>query len=150
MWPDLSTYPAYLSVLQYGQFKRFSIPITKSNSAGRRIKPHLFVCLHSFAFPHHNYYATPLSFSHGSSDGIVTTCWTVRGPSPSGATFFTHAQTSPGALPASCTMDTVSSPGVTQQAHGADHPLLLARRLKMRKVIPPPPLRPGPWWPVIG
>jgi hypothetical protein len=54
MWPDLSTYPAYLSVSQYGQFQRFSIPITKWNSAGRRIKPHLFVCLHSFAFPHHN------------------------------------------------------------------------------------------------
>jgi hypothetical protein len=52
MWPDLITFPAYLLVSQYGQFQRFSIPITKSNSASK--KTHLFVCLHPFAFPHHS------------------------------------------------------------------------------------------------
>jgi hypothetical protein len=72
----------------------------------------------------------------------LTTCWMGQGPSPSGAIFFTHAQTGPGALPASCTMDTVSFPGVKQQVSGADHTLLLARSSRIKKAILPPPSRP--------
>jgi hypothetical protein len=41
---------------------------------------------------------------------------------PVGARFFAHIQTGPGAHPASCTMGTVSFPGVKQPGRGADHP----------------------------
>jgi hypothetical protein len=41
---------------------------------------------------------------------------------PVGARFFSHAQTSPGAHPTSCTMGTVSFPGVKRPGRGSDHP----------------------------
>jgi hypothetical protein len=39
-----------------------------------------------------------------------------------GARFFAHAQTGPGAHPASCTMGTGYFPGVKRPGRGADHP----------------------------
>jgi hypothetical protein len=45
-----------------------------------------------------------------------------------GAIFFTQVQTGPGARPASCTMATVSFPGVKRPGRGADCPPLLAPR----------------------
>jgi hypothetical protein len=66
-----------------------------------------------------------------------------------GARFFAQVQTGPGAHPASCTMDTGSFPGVKRSGRGADHPLLLALRMRMSRTIPLlPPL--DSWWPVIG
>jgi hypothetical protein len=41
---------------------------------------------------------------------------------PVGARFFAHVQTGPEAHPASCTMGTVSFPGVKRPGRGADHP----------------------------
>jgi hypothetical protein len=41
---------------------------------------------------------------------------------PSGAKFFAHVQTGPGAHPASCTMGTRSFPGVKRPGRDADHP----------------------------
>jgi hypothetical protein len=50
-------------------------------------------------------------------------------------------QSSPGAHPASCTMGTGSFPGANQPWHGADHPPLLAPRLKKEhSYISTPPL----------
>jgi hypothetical protein len=61
---------------------------------------------------------------------------------PVGARFFAHVETGPGALPASCTMGTVSFPGVNWPGRGADHPPLLAPRLRMSKAVPLSPSRP--------
>jgi hypothetical protein len=41
---------------------------------------------------------------------------------PVGARFSSQVQTGPGAHPASCTMGTVSFPGVKRPGRGADHP----------------------------
>jgi hypothetical protein len=41
---------------------------------------------------------------------------------PVGVRFFAHVQNGPGAHPASCTMGTVSFPGVKRPGRGADHP----------------------------
>jgi hypothetical protein len=40
---------------------------------------------------------------------------------PVGARFFTHVQIGPGTHPASCTMGTVSLPGVKRQGRDANH-----------------------------
>jgi hypothetical protein len=60
----------------------------------------------------------------GSSVGI-TTDYGLDGPGIEcrwGARFFVHVQTGPGAHPASCTMGTVSFPGVKRPGRGVDHP----------------------------
>jgi hypothetical protein len=60
----------------------------------------------------------------GSSVGVATG-YGLDGPgieSRWGARFFAHVQTGPGAHPASCTMGTVSFPGVKRPGRGADHP----------------------------
>jgi hypothetical protein len=59
---------------------------------------------------------------------------------PVGARFFAHFQTGSGAHPASCTMGTGSFPGVKRPGRGADHPPLLAPRLRMNRAIPLLPL----------
>jgi hypothetical protein len=59
----------------------------------------------------------------GSSVGIATD-YALDGPwieSRWGARFFAHVQTGPGAYPASCTIGTVSFPGVKRPGRGADH-----------------------------
>jgi hypothetical protein len=61
----------------------------------------------------------------GSGSSVGITGRTVRGSKkkfPVGARFFTHAQTGPGAHPASCTMGTRSFPGVKRPRRGAEHP----------------------------
>ena len=85
----------------------------------------------------------------GSSVGIATRGWTVRGSNPGGARFSARPD-SPGAHPASCTMGTGSFPGV-KYGRGVlltTHPLLVPRSWKSR-AIPLPTL----WatsWPVTG
>jgi hypothetical protein len=54
--------------------------------------------------------------------------------------FFAHVQTGPGTHPASRTMGTRSFPGVRWPGHGADHPPLLAPKLRMSRAIPLLPL----------
>jgi hypothetical protein len=74
----------------------------------------------------------------GSSVGIVTG-YGLDGPgieSQWGARFFAHVQTGPEAHPASCTMGTGSFPGVKRPGRGADHPPLLAPRLRKSRAIP--------------
>ena len=64
----------------------------------------------------------------GSSVGIATMGWTVRGSNPCEARF-SAVQTGPGAHPASCTMGTVSFPWV-ESGRGVmltPHPLLVPR-----------------------
>ena len=67
-----------------------------------------------------------------SSDGIATR-YGLDGPgieSRWGARFSAPVQTGPGGHPASCTMGTVSLPGVKRPGRGVDHPPHLASRLK--------------------
>jgi hypothetical protein len=54
--------------------------------------------------------------------------------------FFAPVQTSPGAHPASCTMDTGSFPEVKRPGRGADHPPLLVPRSRKDRAIPVHPL----------
>ena len=49
---------------------------------------------------------------------------------PVGARYSASIHTGPGAYPASCTVGTVSFPGVKQPGRGVDHPPHLALRLK--------------------
>jgi hypothetical protein len=75
----------------------------------------------------------------------VTTGWTVRGSIkkiPVGAKFSAPVQTGPGAHSATCTMDTGPFPGVKRPGRGADHPPLLAPRLRMSRALPLLPSRP--------
>jgi hypothetical protein len=55
---------------------------------------------------------------------------------PVGTRFFAHVQTGPGAHPAFCTIGTGYFPGVKLPGRGADHPPLLAPRLRMSRAIP--------------
>jgi hypothetical protein len=55
---------------------------------------------------------------------------------PVGARFFAHVQIGSGAHPASCTMRTESFPGVNRPGRGADHPPLLAPRLRKSRAVP--------------
>jgi hypothetical protein len=57
-----------------------------------------------------------------------------------GARFLAHVQTGRRAHPASCTMGTVSFPGVKRPGRDANHPPLLAPRSGKSKTIPLPPL----------
>jgi hypothetical protein len=52
-----------------------------------------------------------------------------------GARFFAHVQSCPEAHPASCTMGTVSFPGVKRPGRGVDHPHDLAPRLTLWRRI---------------
>ena len=89
-----------------------------------------------------------MGYVPGSSVGIATTGWTVRGSNPGGgARFSAFVQTGPGAQPPSCTMGTVSFPGV-KSGRGVTltpHPLLVSWSRKGRAI----PLLPI-WavWPV--
>jgi hypothetical protein len=53
-----------------------------------------------------------------------------------GVRFFAHVQTGPGAHPASCTMGTGSFLRLKRPGRGANHPPLLAPRLRMSRAIP--------------
>jgi hypothetical protein len=78
----------------------------------------------------------------GSSVGLATE-YGLDGPgieSRWGRGFFAYVQTDPGSHPGSCTMGKGSIPGVKQPRRGADHPPLLAPRLRMRRAIPLLPL----------
>jgi hypothetical protein len=69
--------------------------------------------------------------------------------SRSGARFFAHVQTDPGAHPAFCTMGTWSFSGVKRPGRGADHPPPSSAEVKNEwSYTSTPPL--GPWRPVIG
>jgi len=71
----------------------------------------------------------------------LTTGWTVRESNPGGGRNFPSVQTGPGAHPASCTIGTVSFPGV-KCGRGVlltTDPLLAPRSWKSR-AIPLPPL----------
>jgi hypothetical protein len=58
----------------------------------------------------------------GSSVGIATMGWMVRGSNPGGGRDFPPVQTGNGAHPASCTMGTGSFPGVkVRPGRAADH-----------------------------
>jgi hypothetical protein len=64
-----------------------------------------------------------------------------------GARFFTYVKTSPGAHPASCTMDTGSLRGVKWPGRGADHPPPSSAEFENEYTYTStPPLR--PWWPI--
>jgi hypothetical protein len=78
----------------------------------------------------------------GSSVGIATD-YELDGPGIESwwaARFFTQVQTGPGAHLAACTMGTRSFLGVKRPGRGADHPPLLAPRLRMSRAIPLLPL----------
>jgi hypothetical protein len=82
-----------------------------------------------------------------SNELLPDTCPAIDGPGiesrgRGGARFFAHVQTGPGAHPASCTIGTGSFPGVKRPRRGADHPPLLAPRLRISTAIPLLPSRP--------
>jgi hypothetical protein len=87
----------------------------------------------------------------GSSVGTATGYW-LDGPgieSRWGRDFPTPVQTGPGIHPASCTMGTVSFPGVKRPGRRADHPPLPCAEVENKySYTSTPPL--GPWWPAIG
>jgi hypothetical protein len=74
-----------------------------------------------------------------SSVGKVTD-YGLDGPGdriPVGTRFFAHVQTGPGVHPASCTMGTLSFPGVKRPGRGAGHPPpSSAPRSRKDRVIP--------------
>jgi hypothetical protein len=86
-------------------------------------------------------------------DSIVSTATRYEGRSgdriPVGARFSTPVQTGTGAYPASCTMGTVSFPGVKRPGRGIDHPPPSSTKVKERVELylyfPS-----GPSWPVLG
>jgi hypothetical protein len=59
-----------------------------------------------------------------------------RGSNPGGGEIFRTCQDRPWAHPLFCTMGTRSFPGVKRPGCGADHPTLLAPRLRMSRAIP--------------
>jgi hypothetical protein len=83
-----------------------------------------------------------ISVGPGTSVGIATDYGLDGLPDliPVGARFFAHVQTGPGAHPASWTRGTGSFPEVKRPECGADHPPLLAPRLRKSRAIPLLPL----------
>ena len=66
----------------------------------------------------------------------MATGWTVRGSNPGGGEIYLPVQTSPGAHPASCTMGTVSFPGVKSGrcVTLTPHPILMPWPRKSRAI----------------
>jgi hypothetical protein len=74
------------------------------------------------------------STGRDSSVGIAT-CYELDGPgieSRWGVRFSAPVQTDPGAYPASCTIRTVSFPGVKRPGRGVDHPPSSSAEVKER------------------
>jgi hypothetical protein len=85
--------------------------------------------------------------------GVVYSDWLRDGRSgdriPVEARFFAHAQTGPGAHPASSTMSTGSFPGVKRPGRGADRPPSPSAEVENEYSYNSTPSL-GHWWPVIG